>query len=189
MDHLILGFTGTRKGMTSAQASSALSMIRSIAPKELTLHHGDCIGADAQMHEIAQHIIHTPDRARPFGGAIMLHPPKADTFRAFCGLADDHFTRIEDNVIWYTEEGYLERDRRIVWHANVMFATPRGFKPIQRGSGTWYTANYALEHGKPLYIIWPDGLVTQDSLSYEEAEPLPLTEPQEGGVSNGTDGR
>ena len=64
-----IGFTGTRHGMTEAQRGS----LRSLLGDAGEFHHGDCIGADAQAHDIA----------RDLGLEVVVHPPKVDTMRAW----------------------------------------------------------------------------------------------------------
>lgn len=43
---MILGFTGTRQGMTDYQQAQVRRFL--VAYQCTILHHGDCIGADAQ---------------------------------------------------------------------------------------------------------------------------------------------
>ena len=43
-----IGFTGTQKGMTHHQLIKLLDELCSYS--NIELHHGDCIGADAQAH-------------------------------------------------------------------------------------------------------------------------------------------
>src|SRR3989337_921621 len=68
-----IGFTGTHKGMTNAQKVT-VDWLLSKSPKEL--HHGDCIGADAGSHELAQ-----INLVRVVG-----HPPSKYTKRAWCSF-------------------------------------------------------------------------------------------------------
>ena len=50
-----VGFTGTRKGMTTAQRITLQNILLGtmIGADELTIHHGDCAGVDAEVHAIA----------------------------------------------------------------------------------------------------------------------------------------
>lgn len=103
------------------------------------LHHGDCVGADSQMHDIA----------RMNGWFIVVHPPDNPKLRAFR----------EGDAIWRPLP-YLARNSEIVHVADVMLATPAQHEE-QRRSGTWSTIRYARKIGTPLVIIWPDGGATQ----------------------------
>ena len=65
---------------------------------------------------------------------------------------------------------YHERNRNIVDATDILVATPKENKgDIYRG-GTWYTINYAVSKGKPVYIIWPDGRQILKR-KYERVEP------------------
>lgn len=134
-----VGFTGTREGMTQPQRTKVYRLLRELAPT--WAHHGDCIGADDQFHELA----------RLAGAKIMLHPPEKPDLRAF---------RIGD----YTaeEKHYLERNRDIVDACEVLIATPKESTPQYRG-GTWYTIGYARLQGHKTVIVWPDGSTSTEA--------------------------
>jgi hypothetical protein len=127
-----VGFTGTRQGMTEAQAARVARMMASLRG---WLHHGDCLGSDAKAHELA----------RGAGMKIAIHPPDKSDLRAFCEGDEVH-----------SPKGYLVRDRDIVDASVGLIATPVGFTEEQR-SGTWATIRYAGRVGKPCVIVWPDG--------------------------------
>lgn len=130
---VILGFTGTQRGMTRHQARSFRVFIQTIMPDEF--HHGDCIGADKDAHEIVKLV--APD-------CVMVgHPPSDPTRRAFCKF---------DKVM--SEKPYLTRNRAIVKASNVMCATPGEDKEVLR-SGTWSTIRNARAAKKRLTIIFP----------------------------------
>ena len=61
-----VGFTGTQKGMTERQFDIFAAVISELQPEEF--HHGDCIGADEQAHDIV-HVV-APDCK------IVVHPPR-----------------------------------------------------------------------------------------------------------------
>lgn len=139
---MIVGFTGTRHGMTNEQVLHVHMLLGDLQTAGATeAHHGMCVGADKAFHDMAKvleyRIIGHPGVT--WGG--LRH------FRAECpGLAMELPPRY-----------FLERNRTIVSVASVMIATP--CEPIEQrqGSGTWATIRYAREADKPLIILWPDG--------------------------------
>jgi hypothetical protein len=134
-----VGFTGTRKGMTQAQMMAFLGWLGQREPG--ALHHGDCLGADAQAHEIA----------RDLGWRIVLHPPSDQSLRAFSAVADEV----------RQPRPYLERNACIVDEAEVLLAAPAEAAERQR-SGTWATVRYMRLKGKQVVIIEPDGATVSD---------------------------
>lgn len=132
-----VGFTGTRNDLTTLQywrLEAVLALLQNMGAE--WLHHGDCQGADAAAHDIAHGL----------GYKICVHPPDVHGGRAFCKLwrADMKMPNLP----------YLERNKRIVEHAQVLVATPKGRKEVVR-SGTWATIRYGRAAGLPIRIIWP----------------------------------
>ena len=124
-----VGFTGTRHGMT---ASQIVVLTRLLEKKGFTdLHHGDCVGADAQAR----------DMAKLLGLWIVSHPPVNPGRRA----------RTENDE---TREPlpYMIRNQAIIDETDHMFAAPHGMKKEQR-SGTWAT----IQRSRSVTIIFPDG--------------------------------
>lgn len=101
------------------------------------LHHGDCIEADAEAHEIA----------RALGWHIVGHPPTNPHKRAFCQFDEAR-----------PPAPYLVRNRHIVNETTALLATPRSFAEVIR-SGTWATIRYARKLGRPVIVIYPNGSV------------------------------
>ena len=134
-----LGFTGTAKGMTRAQKAVFRALI--IQPGWFAaiseLHHGDCVGSDAEAHKFFRE-----DKPTVW---IVGHPPIIDKFRAFTDC--DFFLPLRS---------YIPRDHDIVDSTERLVATPKGFKEEMR-SGTWATIRYARRRERELIIIWPDG--------------------------------
>src|ERR1700730_19108648 len=64
------GFTGTRQGMTAEQKSALRNFLDGGVGE---FHHGDCIGADSEAHDIADEC----------GYGIILHPPTNYSERAW----------------------------------------------------------------------------------------------------------
>lgn len=127
------GFTGTRHGMTAAQ----LNWLRHTLPAGAPLHHGGCVGSDAQAHVCAL----------DGEGGVTVHPPANPALRM----------PFDDRAVWLGEKDYLDRDRDIVDATDLLLATPDG--PERPKSGTWYTVRYAVASGKPVHICYPDGTV------------------------------
>jgi hypothetical protein len=133
---MILGMTGNRDGMTQEQKNT---MVRGLTHFKVTeLHHGDCIGADADAHDIAS----------INGLSITIHPPEKDELRAF---------KREEGDYEHETKGYFPRNRDIVNDSQILFGFPRS--AMEGRGGTWYTINYAKRIGKPVYVILPDGSV------------------------------
>lgn len=131
----VVGITGSRKGLTDEQRltlESRLHALYNLGAR--TLHHGDCVGVDAQAAEIAQSL----------GYRLVSHPPLNDSLRAY----------VESDSSW-TPKDYLDRDRDIVDSCDYLIGCPDG--PRRQRSGTWYTLNYAEEVGTSCLIIRPDG--------------------------------
>lgn len=130
-----LGFTGTRVGMSLEQQEACVAFLAEHMPS--TVHHGDAIGADAEIHAISvEHDL-----------SIVVHPPLKPAFRAFC---KGNETR--------SEQPYMVRNRAIVDETDLLLATPAGEREAFPKSGTWRTIEYARRLGRPVTIIYPDGV-------------------------------
>jgi len=126
-----VGVTGTRSGMTNLQRFLVAGLLESLAGAEL--HHGDCVGVDAQVAQLA----------RDLGYKIVCHPPEKQDLRAF-EPADEMREPIS----------YFRRNRNIVDECDVLIVVPYQ-NSHQSSGGTWYTHDYAQKKNKPLHIIWP----------------------------------
>jgi len=127
----IIGFTGTRKGMTDDQKEAFKAFLEAHKPEEF--HHGDCVGADADAHKIAKKL----------KIKIVIHPPEDGKHRAFC----------KGGKI-LKPKPYLERNHDIVGVCSVLIACPKQKREIRR-SGTWATVRYARKMNKALSIMFP----------------------------------
>ena len=136
---MVAGFTGTAKGMTAEQKRS-LRLLFAKLPMLNELHHGDCVGADAEAHALG--------RERYF--RIIVHPPDNPKARAFC--------LPEDGGAVLPVRPYLDRDRDIVAACDVLYAAPGQYEEVKR-DGTWYTVRRAREAGKKIVLVFPDGSV------------------------------
>ena len=133
-----IGITGTREGMNDHQRRMIICRFELMArdTPELIheIHHGDCVGVDVQVAEIA----------KSFGHKIVCHPPIKHEMRGY--FASDE-TR--------PPYGYLQRDRNIVDETEFLIVVPKE-NERQLTSGTWYTHDYAKGKSKDLVIIFPD---------------------------------
>lgn len=135
----IFGFTGTREGMNEDQAAYLTALVRGYHADGLgigTVHHGDCIGADAYFHEVV--------RAVDPAIKIESHPCDLVKFRAYCA-AD----------VVHRPKRPLVRNLDIIKGVDYVIATPRELKPVFC-SGTWYTIKRVRERGIRLFLILPD---------------------------------
>lgn len=126
-----IGFTGTQNGMTSLQ-KEILNYFLSKCKGEF--HHGDCIGADAEAHDIAEKYLEP-----------VIHPPIIQSKRAF-----KKAKRIA------TPLPYLVRNKIIVSETDELIAAPKEFEEQMR-SGTWSTIRHAKKLKKRVAIIYPNG--------------------------------
>lgn len=136
MRNFIVGFTGTREGLTLFQAEKFAWFFSQ--PDRLKVGyfvHGDCVGADAQVHKIVLKLgIHVRKRpsniwkfqAKSTGGLTIADP-----------------------------EDPLVRNRKIVEGTDFLLACPKGPEIVR--SGTWSTIRYAKKIGKDIFVILPDG--------------------------------
>jgi hypothetical protein len=134
---MIVGYTGSRAGMTEAQKRVIDIFFCDNDVSEA--HHGDCIGGDEDFHEICRH------HAIP----VVLHPPEDERLRAFCQGA----------VREEKPHPYLIRNKHIVNAVDLLLAAPKEeFEPdAMRGQGTWSTVRYARRSLKPMRLVWPEG--------------------------------
>ena len=144
MSRIHVGFTGTRDGMSAGQRANLLLVLtgayESRQSTGAALHHGDCVGADAEAHEMAQSL----------GMAVVIHPPESSRARAFCGGGERGMPiRIEDPL------PYLERNRAIVDACALLVAAPAGAEVMR--SGTWAAVRYARKKGMRILVLEREG--------------------------------
>ena len=122
-----VAFTGARSltGMNPTRLVLAGRLFDLVfADGPVTLHHGDCLGADAWAHR---------QMARaPAGSRIEIHPPDKSGSRAWCTGAD----------IVHGVRPFLVRNREIVLASSILIALPSKPTEILR-SGSWSTVRYA----------------------------------------------
>lgn len=126
-----IGFTGTQFGMNQAQRHQLVEFFKLNAAAISEFHHGDCVGADAQAHNIA----------RSFGLKVITHPCTIHSKRAHCSADYEEIPMAP-----------LTRNKRIVKVVDHLVAAP--FEPTeQRRSGTWATVRYARALERPVTML------------------------------------
>jgi hypothetical protein len=130
--------------MTSLQKLTFRDLIRGLGPE--WFHHGDCIGSDADAHdvvvlEIAFGLVPTK---------IIGHPPTTDTERHTVLRAYKDCYELRE------QKPHIERNHNIVDESGLLIATPSSSTEQVR-SGTWATVRYARLQFKPVYFILPNG--------------------------------
>jgi hypothetical protein len=103
------------------------------------LHHGDCVGFDAQAQDITL--------ASMSLAKIYLHPASASSMHA--------------NKVYHkcaAPKPALQRNHDIVDASEILLAAPLTDTEVLR-SGTWATIRYARAQGKPHVIFWPNGKI------------------------------
>ena len=140
MSEVHIGVTGTRSGMTDYQKASVIMFLETCIETvrqnniQVVLHHGDCVGADVEVAEIA----------RGLGCKIVCHPPIDNKLRG-----------------WYTSDEtlkprtYFERNRDIVDRSQMLLVVPYQME-WQAKCGTWYTHDYAKKKDVFLRVFWPE---------------------------------
>lgn len=127
-----IGVTGTRSGMTEEQLGAIELFLRSHTGE---LHHGDCVGVDVEVAELAKEL----------GYRTVCHPPIKDELRA---------NHASDEV--REPLSYFARNRKIVDECDLLLVVPYQ-KTHQTHGGTWYTHDYAVKKGKPVLIFYGEG--------------------------------
>lgn len=140
-DFPAVGVTATRYGLTAPQVLTAADRLMAWRDQRgaRELHHGDCIGGDEEVAEIA----------RDLGYRLVCHPPASRRFRAF--VKSDEYR---------PPAPYLTRNHNVVDTVHGMLALPSG-DVEQLRSGTWATVRYARKVGRPLVVVSPSGDVIE----------------------------
>ena len=139
---LHIGFSGTRYGMTLLQRRAVYRVFRWYRDNRnaITVHHGSCVGADAEAHDIA----------RMLGMAVALHPGVSEDcsgyLRAEC-------TMREGERVW-RPASYAVRSQTIAACTGVLVAAPHESRPSR---GTNHAISCAVRLGRPAVVVSADG--------------------------------
>jgi hypothetical protein len=126
-----IGFTGTQGGMSQHQKEQFVLKMLAMGPTEF--HHGDCVGADFEAHELVREFLPIV--------RIVGHIPEYNGKRAFAKCDE-----LREPL------PYLVRNHNIVDAVDFMFAAPKANAEEMR-SGTWATVRYARKTGKNLVVL------------------------------------
>jgi hypothetical protein len=129
-----VGFTGTELGMTPPQFDATAEVFRKFGA-DVRFHHGMCVGADAEAHQLA--------RGRDW--FVVGHP---------CDLTHMQAQLVVDELREVKRP--LDRNQDIVDAVSYLVATPAEYQEVQR-SGTWATVRRARKAGIPIHLVYPDG--------------------------------
>ena len=129
-----IGITGSRHGCTPTQWVGLVHELAKGIRRDVCFHHGDCVGVDAEAHQIAVR----------FGFTIVVHPPVVPMFRAYTS-ADERLR----------EKPYLARNYDIVQAVRLLIVVPSGPEADNPRSGTWATYRMAVKAGVETAVIMP----------------------------------
>lgn len=127
-----IGVTGTRSGMDEEQKNKIREYLSTFSEGS-ELHHGDCVGVDVEVAEIA----------KEFGFKIICHPPIKEELRGYFE-SDEYRPPLS----------YFARNRNIVNETDILLVLPYQTSHQNHG-GTWYTHDYAKKVNKETIVIYP----------------------------------
>ena len=132
MKHIMI--TGTRQGLSDNQYKQVYNLLLDIYNSYdsfVVLHHGDCIGVDAEVNKMA----------RALGYTTIAHP---------CDIREKRAFSISDETL--EPEKPLVRNRSMVDASTFVIAAPAQDEEVLH-SGTWATIRYARKKGKNVRIL------------------------------------
>ena len=141
---MILGFTGTRRGMTTYQKTNLRHAV-AILPERVI--HGGAEGADEEFHNFIYRTISKETNVL----SMEIYPTANRTH-----LWEDDFSidKCWGEVVVHDPMDPLVRDRIIAGRCDHLLAAPATVNEVLR-SGTWATVRYARKAGKPVTILLP----------------------------------
>jgi hypothetical protein len=140
-----IGITGSRHGLTNAQKVTVTHLVDKLQSEPTSesneLHHGACLGADEWFV--------TEFRTR----FLNIHAYPSTLREWWSDKALDSSTDFQ------MSQPPLVRNRDIVDASDVLIAMPDS--PERLRSGTWATVRYAIGQRKRIYIVYPDGSLSE----------------------------
>jgi hypothetical protein len=138
-----LGFSGTQSGMSAAQYSTLDAWLHENKALLAEIHHGGCIGADAEFHNlVGEH-----------GLWKLVHVHPCNIYNKTAQL------RGTPAKVWPVDFA-LERNLTIVQHSDIVIVTPKEDDEVRR-SGTWATVRRARKLRRLIKHIRLDGTFDQ----------------------------
>lgn len=136
-----IGITGTRYSITEYQYNNVKTNLEYLINQhpDSEFHHGDCVGADEKIAELAQSL----------GYKTIAYPSVGEELRAF--HPSDLILEPDTN---------FARNRAIVQAVDLLFVVPFQMCHQNRG-GTWYTHDYAEKIGRTKLMFYPKPLNTE----------------------------
>lgn len=134
-----IGFSGTREGMSGNQRDKFVEWILENIEDIDEFHHGCCVGADANAHQIVRDMcIATNNKVVIHGHPTfgLGHPMRAE--------------KLDLDVVHPTQEP-MTRNDAIIAASEIMLFTPKF--PETRRSGTWATFRHARKLKKPVVMF------------------------------------
>ena len=132
---MIIGFTGTRSGMSSKQKEEVAKLLDSHDMINTTVLHGGCIGADIDFHELCEGM------TREVYPGHSANAPNDLKYRG----------EYKDADVIHSSQTHFKRNRDIVDRCDILIATP--YNDDSSKGGTWYTIKYAQILNKQVIII------------------------------------
>lgn len=126
-----IGVTGTRSGMNEKQKEEVTEFLKQNSGE---LHHGDCVGVDVEIANIAKEL----------GYKVIKHPPTKKDLQA------NHQSDEER-----PSYSYFQRNRNIVDECDILLVVPYQDE-WQSNGGTWYTHDYAVKKKVDVKVFFPN---------------------------------
>ena len=133
----MIGFTGNRFGLTENQKKEIRTILDTY--QNITLYHGDCIGADTMFHELC--VEYKKNNINKIIN-IIIFPPDDDKLRGF-----------NKGDIIMPPKPYLKRNEDIVNKCDVLIACPLDKNKEILRSGTWATIRKARKLNKTIHLL------------------------------------
>jgi len=121
--------------MNETQMLEVSQALESLYTPGAEFHHGDCVGVDEEAAALAQHI----------GYRVVAHPGPDGELRAH---------HPSDEV--REPDTHFRRNRTIVNTTDLVLVVPWQDQHQTQG-GTWYTHDYAIKVGRPVWVFYPRG--------------------------------